>query len=666
MKKLLTLILGVVLFSGAAYAKIYWLPDYLQDNMDRSAGRVTEDTTNRTAGCSAGGYYNSPLGSGYNCSRVVYAHQACYSCTAKPCPSGYTAGLTKCAAKTGYSASYSSNGISGTQTCGKCDYKELSCASGYSTSYQSVSNCGTTGSAGWTFTSNGYSGTKLCGKCTAKTCLSGYSTTYSDVSKCGSRGSKGWSWEKSSQYAGNSVCGKCTKLSCNSPYASGITSCSPSDGYALKQDSGRYNGDTVCGYCQPNNCSGTKQSDCNTSNGYTFTQTCKSGTTIYGTCKANTCSGVTSVAQCGSSGSSGWNWTANGCKSAGTSYGNCSKKSCASGVVKSACDTASGAKIWTAISGVYSGNDQCGTCEDAKKDCRTIIAELTGDEAGVYVSNQSEMYRAVYNDGIGQLYLANDITYNSATGLGVYMNPTTGKAEYLNLTFRAAADYCDDAAPDPELLFNAPMLDIDSKFTNYIRISTSPSSSSGTYMSIYNNENDSAEIINYGSINIKEIKRVDYGDHKVKHIYIQNKVATGKTKSATFAISSIKVPEYTHINISSEGITPASKAKMSIGDISRAPNYNVHLNFGTISNSVIELGDFTTGTNAVDIPKTVNITNSDFTIGGCPSEHFNPDAMGFREFAVKCTGTCNISGNTTTKSCFYQYQDGGSCNKWCY
>ncbi len=276
------------------------------------------------------------------------------------------------------------------------------------------------------------------------------------------------------------------------------------------------------------------------------------------------------------------------------------------------------------------------------------------------------MYRAVYNDGIGQLYLANDTTYNSATGLGVYMNPTTGKAEYLNLTFRAAADYCDDAASDPELVFNAPMLDIDSKFTNYIRISTSPSSSSGTYMSIYNNENDSAEIINYGSINIKEIKRVDYGDHKVKHIYIQNKVATGKTKSATFAISSIKVPEYTHINISSEGITPASKAKMSIGDISRAPNYNVHLNFGTISNSVIELGDFTTGTNAVDIPKTVNITNSDFTIGGCPSEHFNPDAMGFREFAVKCTGTCNISGNTTTKSCFYQYQDGGSCNKWCY
>ena len=172
-------------------AKTYYLPDYQQqiNNVkgDSFTDRGNEDDTNRNDTCSSGGYYSSPLGSGYNCSRVVYAHQACYSCTAKPCPSGYTAGLTKCAAKTGYSASYSSNGLSGTQTCGKCDYKELPCASGYSTSYQSVSNCGTTGSAGWTFTSNGYSGTKLCGKCTAKSCLSGYSTAYSDVSKCGSK-----------------------------------------------------------------------------------------------------------------------------------------------------------------------------------------------------------------------------------------------------------------------------------------------------------------------------------------------------------------------------------------------------------------------------------------------------------------------------------------------
>ena len=150
-------------------ARTYYLPDYQQqiNNVkgDSFTDRGNEDDTNRNDTCSSGGYYSSPLGSGYNCSRVVYAHQACYSCTAKPCPSGYTAGLTKCADKTGYSASYSSNGLSGTQTCGKCDYKELSCASGYSTNYQSVSDCGTTGSAGWTFTSNGYSGNDKCGTC---------------------------------------------------------------------------------------------------------------------------------------------------------------------------------------------------------------------------------------------------------------------------------------------------------------------------------------------------------------------------------------------------------------------------------------------------------------------------------------------------------------------
>ena len=416
-------------------AKTYYLPDYQQqiNNVkgDSFTDRGNEDNTNRNDTCSSGGYYSSPLGSGYNCSRVVYAHQACYSCTAKSCPSGYTAGLTKCAAKTGYSASYSSNGISGTQTCGKCDYKELPCASGYSTSYQSVSNCGTTGSAGWTFTSNGYSGTKLCGKCTAKTCLSGYSTTYSDVSKCGSKGSKGWSWKKSSQYAGNSVCGKCAKLSCNSPYASGITSCSPSDGYALKQDSGRYNGDTVCGYCQPNNCSGTKQKDCNTSNGYTFTKTCKSGTTIYGTCTATpcpsgystayqsvancgstgnsgwifsssgksggkicgkctkrTCSGVTSVASCGTTGASGWTIGSKpSCYAGNTPYYTCSAKACASGTTY-ANRNCSANQIWTANS-YYSGDDKCGTCVTTCQttSCNQILIRATDDAAimGLYM-----------------------------------------------------------------------------------------------------------------------------------------------------------------------------------------------------------------------------------------------------------------------------------------
>ena len=44
----------------------------------------------------------------------------CYKVTPKTCPSGYTAGLTTCAEKAGYTASYSSNGYAGYSVCGKC------------------------------------------------------------------------------------------------------------------------------------------------------------------------------------------------------------------------------------------------------------------------------------------------------------------------------------------------------------------------------------------------------------------------------------------------------------------------------------------------------------------------------------------------------------------
>ena len=63
---------------------------------------------------------------------------------------------------------YTLNGVtSNSRTC-----VAKTCPSGYSTAYQSVADCGSTGSNGWTFTSSGYSGDKICGKCTAKTCAS--------------------------------------------------------------------------------------------------------------------------------------------------------------------------------------------------------------------------------------------------------------------------------------------------------------------------------------------------------------------------------------------------------------------------------------------------------------------------------------------------------------
>ena len=368
MKKfgLLPLIAAFMLFgSGLALAKIYWLPDYLGDNMSRS----TDDDTNRTKSCSDNGMYASPLGNGYTCSQVVYAHQVCYDCKPKPCPSGYTAGLTKCAEKTGYSASYSSNGLSGTQTCGKCDYKELPCASGYSTSYQSVSDCHTSKDKGWTFSSKGQSGTKLCGRCDPKP-ASNCSGKVMSVSGCGARGASGWKLCSSSPscYAGDTPYYDCCALSCNSPYAAGVTSCSPSNGHTWKQDKDRYNGDTVCGYCETKSCPNNEmtQTTCyaktNGSNGWIWKGTSNyTGATQCGTCTAKTCdnSYQTAASTCGTTGASGWTInTGNKCYAGATTKYKCTAKTCASGVLKSACGSG---YTWT-FNRYYSGDNQCGNC----------------------------------------------------------------------------------------------------------------------------------------------------------------------------------------------------------------------------------------------------------------------------------------------------------------
>ena len=323
MKKLglLPLIAAFMLFgSGLALAKIYWLPDYLGDNMSRS----TNDDTNRTESCSDNGMYASPLSTTcYNCSTTTYAHQVCYSCTPKSCPSGQMS-QAACYAQTNGSNGWtwtSSGACSGTETCGTCTAK--TCDNTYQTS---ASACGSSGAAGWTLdTSNKcYAGATTKYKCTAKP-ASNCSGKVMSVSGCGARGASGWKLCSSSPscYAGDTPYYDCCALSCNSPYAAGVTSCSPSNGYTWKQDSGRYNGDTVCGYCQINTCSGTPSS----------------------------------AAGCGTTGSKGWNWIYN-CQSGTTPYGTCSAKSCASGVLQSACGSG---YTWT-FNGYYSGDNQCGNC----------------------------------------------------------------------------------------------------------------------------------------------------------------------------------------------------------------------------------------------------------------------------------------------------------------
>src|SRR5574344_1945754 len=97
----------------------------------------------------------------YNCGSCTDNSGTFYACVNKNCASGYTAGITSCTS--GYT--YSSNGYSGEQVCGKCTTK--SCASGYTAG---ITSC----TSGYTYSSNGYSGEQVCGKCTTKSCASGY------------------------------------------------------------------------------------------------------------------------------------------------------------------------------------------------------------------------------------------------------------------------------------------------------------------------------------------------------------------------------------------------------------------------------------------------------------------------------------------------------------
>ena len=304
-------------------ARTYYLPDYqLQlDNIvgDRFPGRVADPENNRTSPCSKGGYYESALGDGYNCSRVVYAHQACYSCTPKDCPSKQITETT-CKAKTNWEFGgwiwTPGSAFSGEEQCGSCQAK--TCSDSFKDSAEKCGN-GTGKANGWTLDMSAgsvcYAGDKTLGTCRPKTCAAELKT---DVEKCGSSGSLGWiigsvpecyagdtayyictakpetncsnkaltvsdcgeaaekGWKISSAptcYVGDTAYYDCQKLSCITPYKPGITSCNPSSGYDLKQDSDRYSGNAVCGYCKEKSCpAGIKQSECTngtfTANGF--------------------------------------------------------------------------------------------------------------------------------------------------------------------------------------------------------------------------------------------------------------------------------------------------------------------------------------------------------------------------------------------------------------
>ena len=154
-------------------------------------------------------------------------------CDPKPCPATYTAGVTSCSPAAGYN--YSSNGYSGAQICGRCDAK--ACASG-----SVSSSCGN----GYTAQANGaYSGSSPCYNCVANAC-SGYG-----AKKEGS----GWNCTDTC-LSGSTTKYKCVAKVC----AEGSLSLNCDSVNYDTVNTSSYSGDSVCRKCDPKPCPTSK--DC--------------------------------------------------------------------------------------------------------------------------------------------------------------------------------------------------------------------------------------------------------------------------------------------------------------------------------------------------------------------------------------------------------------------
>ena len=240
----------------------------------------------------------------------------CYKCT-YTCKADYYTSKTLCEEDNdGYTCkSTTENGV----TCWAPD-EPTSCPTGYSTDYQSVSDCGTSGSNGWSYTSSGVSGNKVCGKCTPYQCSryddgKGVSNvtecqTYSTLQVATDTNAIGW--------AGDTPCYKCT-YSCKADYYTSKPLCeSDNPGYTCTDTT--ENGITCWAPNDPAACpigystSIQGLNDCSTTHpeGYTYTSSGTSGGVSCGKCTPKSCRTnytYSSVTACGTSGSNGWTWT---------------------------------------------------------------------------------------------------------------------------------------------------------------------------------------------------------------------------------------------------------------------------------------------------------------------------------------------------------------------
>ena len=331
--------------------------------------------------CDTGTTQCEPAGTGFTLTSKengdYNGNTPCLTCT-YACASNYYTSENACTNNGAYQcSSVTGHGL----TCwlrGNAEQCEIG-----STQYQSVADCGTKGSLGWSYTEHGMSGNLKCGECDKLQCNSGFSTSKQDVSDCGSQGTNGWTIQiDSTRYNGDEACGKCTAKTCQDGSTTARCSAGTYTKVASETEHGAA-GDSICYLCTyacNESTAFAEQSTCQ-AGGYTCTQVEENGKTCWLRGSASQCpSGYTAgLEDCsGKAHPEGWNYSSNG-TSGGQVCGKCEAKTCTNGASTSNTSVSScgvgGSEGWNFSINGYAGDTACGLC--TARTCDTGSTDIT-------------------------------------------------------------------------------------------------------------------------------------------------------------------------------------------------------------------------------------------------------------------------------------------------
>ena len=331
--------------------------------------------------CETGTTQCEPAGTGFTLTQTengdYSGNTPCLTCT-YACADNYYTSENDCTSNGAYQcSSVTGHGL----TCwlrGNAEQCEIG-----STQYQSVADCGTKGSLGWSYTEHGMSGDLKCGECDKLQCNSGFSTSKQDVSDCGSQGANGWTIQiDSTRYNGDEACGKCTAKTCQDGSTTARCSAGTYTKVASETEHGAA-GDSICYLCTyacNESTAFAEQSNCQ-AGGYTCTRVEENGKTCWLRGSASQCpSGYTAgLEDCsGKAHPEGWNYSSNG-TSGGQVCGKCTEKTCTNGASTSNTSVSScgvgGSEGWNFSINGYAGDTACGLC--TARTCDTGSTDIT-------------------------------------------------------------------------------------------------------------------------------------------------------------------------------------------------------------------------------------------------------------------------------------------------